>query len=117
MDKVLTKTKKFAKKINYAFAEYFILLIINKTPCHGYGICGILKKKSNLLYGPSTVYPILKSLFNDGYLTYENTDKKKVKKKTYIITSIGKRLLNRYIKEYEQIIKSLQFWKGGRKKW
>src|SRR5579863_9612970 len=75
-----------------------ILNLIQEQPRHGYDIIQELEKKFHGFYSPSagTVYPILQLLEDQGYVTINQKDGKKV----YSITEDGEK----YLKEHEEEI-------------
>jgi PadR family transcriptional regulator, regulatory protein PadR len=61
-----------------------------KNPVYGYEILVNIRKRHHVYFGPSTIYPVMKQLEKDKYLSSEwnmNTDKPR---KIYSITEKGK---------------------------
>ena len=67
--------------------KFVILRLISKQPMHGYEVMKALEKESRGYYRPSpgSVYPTLQMLEDEGYLTVEEQDGKKI----YTITDEG----------------------------
>lgn len=49
--------------------EFSILLMISQGPCYGYEIISRLERRPILAAKESTVYPLLRRLLGEGYLT------------------------------------------------
>ncbi|MCH8810879.1 MAG: helix-turn-helix transcriptional regulator [Gemmatimonadetes bacterium] len=67
--------------------KFVILRLISKQPMHGYEVMKALEEESKGYYRPSpgSVYPTLQMLDDEGYLTVEEKDGKKI----YTITDEG----------------------------
>ena len=67
--------------------KFVILRLISQRPMHGYEVMKALEKESKGYYRPSpgSVYPTLQMLDDEGYLTVEEQDGKKI----YTITEEG----------------------------
>lgn len=78
--------------------KFVILRLVSKTPMHGYEVMNALEKESRGYYRPSpgSVYPTLQMLEDEGYLSIEETDGKKV----YSITDEGLA----YLKDNEDVV-------------
>jgi DNA-binding PadR family transcriptional regulator len=76
--------------------------LIKEQPRHGYDIIQELENKFHGMYSPSagTVYPILQLFEDQGYVTSNQKDGKKV----YTITKDGEK----FLKEHEEEIEHLQ---------
>jgi len=71
--------------------RHLILRSLNEGPKHGYEIIKSLSEELGGFYRPSTgaVYPVLQTLEEQGYVTAEEQENKKV----YSITPMGKKFL------------------------
>ena len=67
--------------------KFVILRLISKRPMHGYEVMKALEEESKGYYRPSpgSVYPTLQMLEDEGYVTVEEQDGKKI----YTITDAG----------------------------
>lgn len=81
--------------------KFVILGLIKEQPRHGYDIIQELEKKFHGFYSPSagTVYPILQLLEDQGYVTINPKDGKKV----YSITTDGEKYLTEHEEEIEHL--------------
>ena len=71
--------------------KFVILRLISKRPMHGYEVMKALEEESKGYYRPSpgSVYPTLQMLEDEGYVTVEEADGKKI----YSITEDGAKYL------------------------
>lgn len=78
--------------------KFVILRLVSERPMHGYEVMKALKEESGGYYRPSpgSVYPTLQMLEDEGYLTSEEGDGKKV----YTITDEGRA----YLEENEDVV-------------
>ena len=78
--------------------KFVILRLISKSPMHGYEVMKALEEESKGYYRPSpgSVYPTLQMLDDEGYVSVEEKDGKKI----YSITTEGLA----YLKENEDVV-------------
>jgi DNA-binding PadR family transcriptional regulator len=78
-------------EIRKGFLKFIVLKMIKDHPSHGYDIIHEIEKKSrgNWLPSPGSVYPVLEYLESKGYISMEETERKKV----YSITAKGENVL------------------------
>ncbi len=90
--------------------EYAILLILEKKMCYGYEIIKILSNFESLTVTENTVYPLLRRLQKEKYLSaiWKQNSEGVPPRKYYEITENGKEYLNAMDKEWSIIIKSLK---------
>ncbi|MHC1601512.1 MAG: PadR family transcriptional regulator, partial [Candidatus Nezhaarchaeales archaeon] len=88
VEKDATKTLKTLGK---GLLKIIILFMLMEGPKHGYEIIQEVTKRSMGLWRPSpgSLYPVLKSLEADGYVTAEETRYGAKVRKTYAITDKG----------------------------
>ena len=81
--------------------KFVILSLIKVQPRHGYDIIQELEKKFHGAYNPSagTVYPILQLFEDQGYVTIDQKDGKKV----YSIIDSGEKYLDEHKEELERM--------------
>jgi len=96
---------KIARFFRRGLLRYMMLKLINERPIHGYEIMKHFQDEFNGLYQPSSgaIYPILQAFEEQGYVSVEEMDGKKV----YSITLKGKEFLktkeNGFQKRIEQM--------------
>jgi DNA-binding PadR family transcriptional regulator len=78
-------------EIRKGFLKMIILHIISKKPIHGYEIIQEIEAKTrgHWVPSPGSVYPALDFLESKGYISMEESDRKKV----YTITEEGRSVL------------------------
>lgn len=93
------KDHGFTNEMRKGFLKMFILKIIEQKPIHGYDIIHEIVEKTHGNWEPSpgSVYPALDFLQTKGYISMEETDRKKV----YSITPEGREAV-RYIEKRRQ---------------
>ena len=82
--------------------KYMILELLRDRPMHGYEVMRALEETSAGAYtaSPGSVYPTLQSLEDDGYVSSEEADGRKV----YTITGEGREFLDSNQDRVEQIL-------------
>ena len=86
--------------------KYVILTIVRKRPMHGYEVMKALEDQTGGYYKPSpgTVYPTLQWLEDEGYVTAETREGKKV----YSITAEGEAFLDDNRSDVDDIFERLE---------
>lgn len=81
--------------------KLLILEALNDRPMHAYEIIKSIEKKFHGIYKPSpgSLYPVLKQLIENGMITVEEKDDKKI----YIITDKGKEAFNKMKTEMKNV--------------
>ena len=88
------KLRKVQIKLMRGLLDLVILQFLKVEPMHGYGIITSIRKNFGVYFGPSTVYPLLNSLEEKGYVKSRwnlNNDRPR---KVYSLTPDGHSLLN-----------------------
>jgi len=82
--------------------KYMILELLRDRPMHGYEVMRALEETSGGAYtaSPGSVYPTLQSLEDEGYVSSEEMDGRKV----YTITGEGREFLDSNKDRVEQIL-------------
>jgi DNA-binding PadR family transcriptional regulator len=85
--------------------KYMILELLRDRPMHGYEVMRALEETSGGAYtaSPGSVYPTLQSLEDDGYVSSEEADGRKV----YTITDAGREFLESNQDRVEQILRRI----------
>ncbi|GAA0416087.1 PadR family transcriptional regulator [Virgibacillus salarius] len=94
------------KEIMKGSIDILFLSLLNKRDMYGYEIVKTLKENSNELYNMSegTLYPALKRLENKEWLqSYWGSSENGGRRKYYRITQDGKKVLDKKLKEWNQI--------------
>ncbi len=85
--------------------KYVILELLRDRPMHGYEVMRALEDRSRGAYtaSPGSVYPVLQSLEDDGYVRSAEADGRKV----YTITDAGLEFLDDNRDRVEQILRRI----------
>lgn len=105
-------TEKQKAQMRKGVLELCILSIISETDAYASDIIEKLKV-SKLIVVEGTLYPLLSRLKNDGLLTYRWEESKSgPPRKYYIITEIGKRVLQELKGSWNDLVNSVSITTG-----
>ncbi len=100
-------TEKQKAQMRKGVLELCILSIIEKSDAYASDIIDKLKE-SELIVVEGTLYPLLTRLKNDGFLTYRWEESKSgPPRKYYMITEIGKRILQELSSSWNDLVESV----------
>jgi PadR family transcriptional regulator PadR len=88
------KLREVQTKLMRGLLDLVILQFLNAKPMHGYSIITSIRRNFGVYFGPSTIYPLLGTLEDKGYIKSEwdlNNDRPR---KVYSLTHEGSSLLN-----------------------
>ena len=87
--------------------EYCILLILRRGPCYGYGILQRLGQSAVTTATESTVYPLLRRLQKDGYLSasWQDSAEGLPPRKYYALTPAGEEYLQAMNADWDSLLK------------
>ena len=87
----VVKMKDFKYAVIKALLPHIILSELSAEPRHGYAIICAMRKKHQVYFGPSTIYPMLNELERDGLIKSQwNMGYEGMRpRKTYKVTSKG----------------------------
>jgi len=88
------KLREVQIKLMRGLLDLVILQFLNVNPMHGYSIITSIRKNFGVYFGPSTIYPLLGTLEEKGYIKSQwnlNNDRPR---KVYSLTPEGSSLLN-----------------------
>ena len=94
--------------------EFSILLMISKRSYYGYEIISELNKWQILAAKESTIYPLLRRLLKEGYLSsyWQETTEGLPPRKYYSITDTGKEYLGAMSTEWENLLSAINGLQG-----
>ncbi len=97
--------KKLLKFSPLSEATYYILISLTK-PLHGYGIIKKVEEITGgrLVIAPGTLYGALTNLLSNDLIKLDSEDLYGKKKKTYIVTSNGTKLLYYEINRLREMV-------------
>ena len=89
--------------------EFSILLMISQGPCYGYEIISRLERRPILAAKESTVYPLLRRLLGEGYLTscWHEGSQGLPPRKYYAVTERGRAYLEAMSGEWESLLAAI----------
>jgi PadR family transcriptional regulator PadR len=80
-------------KLTKGLLDLIILQFLEAEPMHGYQIITTIRKSFGVYFGPSTIYPLLNTLEEKGYIKSKwNMDNERPRK-VYTLTNDGKTVL------------------------
>jgi PadR family transcriptional regulator PadR len=98
--------KSFKETLLKSLLPYIILEKLSVEPAHGYAFISLLRKRYGVYLGPSTIYPLLNMLEDEGYVESEWVISKSGKpQKVYKITVKGKAFLGQATAELTLLVK------------
>ncbi len=106
--------EKWRSQIMRGTLEYCILLMLQKDTAYGYEILQRLSNYPLLSSSESTVYPLLRRLLKEGYLSsmWQETTEGAPPRKYYTITDTGKEYIKLLDKDWDTLNKTINELKG-----
>ncbi len=91
---MVNNQKEVQVKLMKGLLDLIILQFLNTEPMHGYQIITKIRKSFGVYFGPSTIYPLLGTLEEKGYVSSEWNMTSERPRKVYKLTSEGQGMLN-----------------------
>lgn len=85
------------------YLKYFVLKFLDKEDMTGYSLMKRLKEVAGKKPSPGSMYPLLKDLEKEGYVTVRKEGRTKV----YSITKKGKEFFKKFKKEKDSLFKKV----------
>ncbi len=103
-------TTDFEKTMKTGFISEFILMILDKEPCHGYKIGKKIEEYTLKLFKPpaSTLYTALNKLYESKFIEFQETEESGKFRKVYRITSKGRETLKLMMEKHVNLEKSIE---------
>ena len=101
-------TDAHIKKVYVPMTETgFYILLCLRQPNHGYGIVQKVKEltKGEILLAPGTMYGSLSKMEKDGLIRFVREEEKR---KSYVITALGKEVLEIEMKRIERLHRNME---------
>jgi len=92
--KMVNNQKEVQVKLMKGLLDLIILQFLNTEPMHGYQIITKIRKSFGVYFGPSTIYPLLGTLEEKGYVSSEWNMTSERPRKVYKLTTEGQSMLN-----------------------
>ncbi len=101
--------EEWKSQIKRGTLEFCILLMIRQKPCYGYDIISQLEKWPILAAKESTIYPLLRRLLKEGYLSsfWQDTAEGLPPRKYYAVTDKGTEYLSAMSAEWEHLLSAI----------
>ena len=80
-------------KLMRGLLDLVVMQLLRAQPMHGYQIITSLRKQFGVYFGPSTIYPLLTMMEENGYIKSHWDFENERPRKVYVITSQGSELL------------------------
>ena len=89
--------------------EFCILLMISQKPCYGYDLISRLEKWQILTAKESTIYPLLRRLLKEEYLSafWQDSAEGLPPRKYYAITDKGREYLSAMSEEWNNLLSAI----------
>jgi len=103
------KAAGWLKETQKGYIRIAVLILLNKKPHHGYEMMKALDERTNGFWKPTAggIYPILQDLEKSQYIKGEWDCDTKRKRKTYAITSEGKRVLEHTLAKENRLFNTM----------
>lgn len=88
------KTREIQTRLMRGLLDFVVLQFLRSQPMHGYQVISSLRKHFGVYFGPSTVYPLLSTLEEKGYVKSQWDLERDRPRKVYGLTSQGEDILN-----------------------
>jgi DNA-binding PadR family transcriptional regulator len=88
------KMREIQNKLMKGLLDLVILQLLKTESMHGYQIITSIRRNFGVYFGPSTIYPLLNSLEEKGYIKSEWNLQNERPRKVYTLTKEGYALLN-----------------------
>jgi len=87
------KAREIQMKLMRGLLDLVVMQFLGTKPMHGYQIIISLRKQFGVYFGPSTIYPLLTMMEENGYIKSHWDLENERPRKVYAITSQGDELL------------------------
>ena len=110
----IVKLEDWKSQIKKGTLEFCILLMIDEKPCYGHELMAKLDKWEILKTKESTIYPLLRRLLKEEFLTssWQETSEGLPPRKYYSITQKGKDYLHMMLIEWDNLLSAISEIKG-----
>jgi len=84
-------------------AKFYILLLINEAPSHGYGLIRKYHNRTGRTLSAGTLYPFLQQLEQQGIVSSEDKHVGKRPRRDYSLTPKGRRYVSQLLERFGSI--------------
>ena len=106
--------EEWRSQIRRGTLEYCILLMLGKKSCYGYEILQEIGHYPCIAAKESTIYPLLRRLQKDGYLSssWQDSAEGLPPRKYYALTPLGQRYTAAISQEWDDLLAAISQLKG-----
>lgn len=106
--------EEWRSQIRRGTLEYCVLLMVEKKDCYGYEMISRLEKRPVLAAKESTIYPLLRRLLREEYLSsvWRDSAEGLPPRKYYAITGKGRAYLAAMSAEWNNLLSAINEIKG-----
>ncbi len=103
------KATGWLKETQKGYIRIAVLILLNKKPHHGYEMMKAVDERTSGFWKPTAggIYPILQDLETSGYIKGEWDCGTKRKRKIYIITPEGKKVLEHTLAKENRLVSTM----------
>jgi DNA-binding PadR family transcriptional regulator len=106
------KAREVQIKLMRGLLDLVVMQFLKAQPMHGYQIIATLRKQFGVYFGPSTIYPLLSTMEENGYIKSQWDLENDRPRKVYSITHEGEELLSCTEDSLSQIYRKLELGTG-----
>ncbi|MBY8998071.1 MAG: TA0938 family protein [Candidatus Thorarchaeota archaeon] len=85
------------------FSQFYIVIMLNEGPIHGYGMIRAFKQRTGKTLSAGTLYPFLQNLESKGFVSKKDESTGKRPKIVYSLTRKGRSFCDRLFKRFQSI--------------
>jgi PadR family transcriptional regulator PadR len=90
----VVKAREVQTKLMRGLLDLVVMQFLRTQPMHGYQIITTLRRQFGVYFGPSTIYPLLVTMEDNGQIESHWDLENERPRKVYAITPLGAELLN-----------------------
>ena len=105
----IVEIDEWRSQIKRGTLAFSLLLMISRGPCYGYEMIARLERRPVLAAGESTVYPLLRRLLREGYLSsdWQASGQGLPPRKYYALTDRGRAYLEAMQREWADLLAAI----------
>jgi PadR family transcriptional regulator PadR len=106
------KAREVQIKLMRGLLDLVVMQFLKAQPMHGYKVIANLRKQFGVYFGPSTIYPLLSEMEENGYIKSQWDLENDRPRKVYSITTEGEELLSCTENSLSHIYRKLEIGTG-----
>ena len=88
------RNREIQNKLTKELLDLIVLELLEKNPMHGYQLITSIRKNFGIIFGPSTIYPLLNTMEKKKFIKGEWDMSGEKPKKIYSVTSDGRQIIS-----------------------